>query len=85
MELATESYLEGPDSFELRREKQEIAISMLFKWFASDFGPNKTEVLKWMHAHTGNKLRQAMLGEAINGKYSVTYLDYDWDLNGSFR
>ena len=42
-------------------EKSPIVyLSMLFKWYAEDFGSNKLEILKWIH--------QNMATEEYKGK-----------------
>merc|ERR1712105_355228 len=99
---ATEAYLESEedairiDMPETSREKVAIIyLSMLFKWYAEDFGSNKTEILEWIHQNmveepkSENKelSRKQQLQKIIGGNisesldYKLKYIPYDWGNN----
>ena len=56
---------------------EELQLSTLFKWYASDFGETLPEVLETLAKHTSDEVSGALT------KYQgePTY-DYDWSLNG---
>lgn len=83
-------FLSNPLKFHANKEKGEVFLSPIFKWFADDFvaagyqdeGP---EGLKGKEKAVAGFLlpyvdaeTAAYLGE---GKYGFSYLDYDWSLN----
>ena len=99
---ATEAYLESEEDAirivmpETSREKVAIIyLSMLFKWYAEDFGSNKTEILEWIHQNmveeskSENKelSRKQQLQKIIGGNnsesldYKLKYIPYDWGNN----
>jgi len=57
-----------------KEEKDQLRVSMIFKWFAKDFGKKKG-VLAFI------KKYHEIHNQKIN---SLTYLDYNWNLNGSW-
>ena len=98
MAAATEAYLESEEdavrvsSPETTGEKvPTIHLSMLFKWYAEDFGSNKKEILEWIHQNmagddTELSLKQQiakMIGEkdVESIDYKIKYIPYDWGNN----
>ena len=67
--------MENDDSIIIESEKDLVHLSMLFKWYHSDFGANKGEILQWIHDQfpsNAEKLKQMEnLFEKI-GKDNVT-------------
>ena len=57
LETATESYLENDDAIIIDNDKGLVHLSMLFKWYHSDFGANIGEILQWIADHMGTYLR----------------------------
>lgn len=58
------------------RDDAVVALSEIFKWFGDDFGGGKgviSFVGRYVDTETQNWLK--------SGKYRVTYIDYDWNLN----
>jgi len=60
-----------------RLEGDTLQVSSIFKWFAEDF--NKDVVGFYLRFAQG-ELKQKL--EARRDRIDVTYLDYDWSLNG---
>jgi hypothetical protein len=60
-----------------RLEDFTLYVSSIFKWFAEDF--NKDVIGFFLKYAQGNLKEQL---EAHKEKIKVTYLDYDWSLNG---
>jgi len=52
----------------------EIQLSQIFKWYASDFGGNKTSILSFINSFREEKFQ-------TNAK--VDYYPYDWTLNAA--
>ena len=73
-----------------------IYLSMLFKWYAEDFGSSKIEILKWIYknmadeANAGTNVEQSrkvQIGKIVNGNavetsgFKLKYIPYDWGNN----
>lgn len=59
--------------------KRVASLSMIFKWFDSDFTKAGGSVLSYVAKH----LRDHELAQDLmQSPYQVEYLDYDWSLNG---
>jgi len=56
----------------IKVDGREVALSQIFKWYASDFGGNKNAIISFI-----NKYRT----QAIPTANKVSYYDYDWSLN----
>lgn len=82
LKTATQSYLENDDAIII--DQDTVHLSMLFKWYASDFGQNKEEILNWitnqMAANADKKEPlDLLLKNADNVK--LKYITYDWGHN----
>ena len=82
---ATESYLENDDAIVID-EKGNVHLSMLFKWYHSDFGANPGEILQWIADKMGSaNEKAAKLASLINDKgkdnIKIKYIPYDWGHN----
>ena len=69
------------------RDRNELAVSKIFEWYGSDF------VGQYAAAGDGEDVHAAIRGffatyleepAASSSDVTVTYLDYDWSLNGSW-
>ena len=73
-----------------------IYLSMLFKWYAEDFGSSKAEILKWIANNMaedssirngGDLSRKGQIDKVIDqnnseaGTYKIKYIPYDWGNN----
>ena len=72
---ATISFLNNPRNYRL--EGNRLNVSRIFKWFAEDF---KEGVLSFYLQYATGDLKKEL--ETKQDKISVTYLKYDWSLNG---
>jgi hypothetical protein len=72
---ATISFLNNPRNYRL--EGNRLNVSRIFKWFAEDF---KEGVLSFYLQYATGDLKKEL--ETKQDKISVTYLAYDWSLNG---
>ena len=53
--------MENDDAIIVESDKNLVQLSMLFKWYHSDFGLNKAEILQWIHdqfPENAEKLKQ---------------------------
>ena len=95
---ATEAYLESEEDAvkivmpETSGEKTPVIhLSMLFKWYAEDFGSDKTEVLEWIYQNMASdsteSSRKDQMKKIIGGEdeksadYKLKYIPYDWGNN----
>ena len=102
MAAATEAYLESEEDAiriampETSGEKLPIIyLSMLFKWYAEDFGSNKTEILEWICQNMAEESptedkelsRKNQIQKITGGNnsdpldYKLKYIPYDWGNN----
>ena len=72
---ATISFLNNPKNYRL--EGYQLYVSRIFKWFAEDF---KEGILSFYLQYATGNLKKEL--ETRQDKISVTYLKYDWSLNG---
>jgi hypothetical protein len=100
---ATEAYLESEeDAVKVLMPKESgekvphIYLSMLFKWYAEDFGSSQTEILKWISQNMAEESRtgssadlstKGKISQIIDennseaGAYKIKYIPYDWGNN----
>lgn len=70
------TFLASPRGLRVDRERGEVRISSIFKWFAEDFGGEKG-ALEFVARHAPAAERDYLR----SGRFKVRYLDYDWTLN----
>lgn len=58
--------------FRLDKEKKNIYISLIFKWFEDDFGNIRKYIAQYLSRYKN---------ELLDKKYNIKYLDYDWHSN----
>ena len=57
--------------------KSELQLSAILKWFGSDFGSDTQAQLRAVAGYFPEAIQSAIQ----RGGFSVSYLDYDWNLN----
>ncbi len=67
-------FLKTPAKFRIDREAGKVYLSPIFKWYSADFRPDAPAFISRYVDETDS----AYLKE---GKFKVSYLDYDWSLN----
>lgn len=79
---ATRGYL---NETTVNLEENRVSISMLFKWYRSDFGTSDGEILSWIETHAAEPI--AVQIKSCREKHStrpvIVYLPYDWNLPSS--
>ena len=85
----TRKFITSPQGFKIDREQKIVYLSSIFKWYGQDWLPNYGTENKF----TGSKKEKAVLNfisQYLNsqdrqyleqGKYKISYLNYDWSLN----
>lgn len=63
-----------------RFEDDGAQLSEIFKWFADDFGGEKG-----LRNYLGRYLNTTLAARMRNAGYSISYVDYDWELNDASR
>jgi hypothetical protein len=83
LDRATRAYLNDTT---VDTSKNIISISLLFKWYRSDFGTTDEDILSWIEAHAAKEvIEEIQANRDANNKVSATieYLPYDWNLPSS--
>jgi hypothetical protein len=75
LDAAVSAFINDPSRY--RFGGDTLYLSMIFKWYASDF---KDGVLAFIRSHAEGNLRDALT--ARGDKIKIGYMDYDWSLNG---
>lgn len=62
------------------RNEKIAHLSMIFKWFDEDFVKHSGSVLEYIANYVDDK---ELASELAAGSYTIKYLEYDWNLNGT--
>jgi len=65
-------------NFSYDKERQKFVMSSILNWFGKDFGSNQAEVL----GAISHYLPESARASAKQNSVSVSYSQYDWNLNG---
>jgi hypothetical protein len=76
---ATEQFL--LEDLEIDLDRKFVRLSMIFKWYAKDFGANKRQLLEWCHAHAPSELRPK-ISALLGLRFDVRFKPYDWSSRG---
>ena len=80
--LAAESFLESDDGCQVDKEKNEVKLSRIFKWYIEDFGSTNSSLLNWIHDHMPESTKKNDLTEMLkNESYKLSFMHYDWGSN----
>jgi len=74
LEAAARAYINSPRG--ARKEKDNLYVSSIYKWFQVDFGGSKTGVVKHLSLYAETKL-----ADSLRGDNNSLHYDYDWKLN----
>mmetsp|Transcript_21685 Transcript_21685/g.41419 ORF Transcript_21685/g.41419 Transcript_21685/m.41419 type:complete len:599 (+) Transcript_21685:1-1797(+) len=86
LKAAAEAFCEET---EIDADQKTVKLSKIFFWYAKDFGPTTSEVLKWIVQYLSPEKASALNemialeseGDDETNEISVVYLDYDWSVN----
>ncbi len=75
----TRDFFASPERFQIDVEKRRVMVSPILQWFRADFGPTPQEAL----LRFADDLPEPQARQIVReGRFRVSYLDYDWSLNG---
>jgi len=74
----TKRFFADREKFRYQTNRNSIEVSPILKWFAEDFGTDQAAQLRTIAPYLPDQPAQKL---AANGKATVSYLSYDWDLN----
>jgi len=57
-----------------------VTISLLFKWYAIDFGSTNVKILEWISQYTPETISQQL--RKLPKSFKLKYFEYDWSSNG---
>lgn len=71
------TFLNDPARNLFDRASGEVRLSEIFKWFGEDFGPKDKGVIAFAERYVDPAMQKWL----HDGKYRISYFDYDWNLN----
>lgn len=79
LEQAARSFVNDPTRNRFDRRKKVAFLSMIFKWFESDFSDSAGSVQAYVARYVDDS---ELARELTQPGFRIEYLDYDWTLNG---
>ena len=73
------AFINDPTRNRFDRTRKVAFLSMIFKWFESDFSGAAGSVLGYVARYVDDP---ELAKELVQPGYGIEYLDYDWSLNG---
>lgn len=73
------AFFADPTKFQYNAGRRTIAVSPILKWFAEDFGPSQADQLHRIAPYLPDAASRQL---TESGVAHLSYLDYDWGLNG---
>lgn len=81
LDRVTKAFL-TTDNIKVDVDKRTVELSMLFNWYAKDFGESKSDILLWIKGYADENLSeniQKLLDATTDPTF--TYFPYDWSVN----
>ena len=82
LDSAARNFINGPD-VRINEVNNQVSISKIFEWYATDFGTSKKEVLQFIIRFIREPLK-SRLSERLD-RWKISYLPYDWALVGKSK
>jgi hypothetical protein len=79
LQLAAASFINSPQ-VKIEPEDRTVSISMIFKWYKSDFGGSRNAVIDTLLQFLDEGEKKEFLRKNRNG-IRIRYQPYDWNLN----
>ncbi|TKB67128.1 MAG: DUF547 domain-containing protein [Nitrospira sp.] len=76
---AARGFINDPSRNRFDRQRKIASLSMIFKWFETDFADAAGSVLVYIARYVDDP---ELAKELAQPGYRIEYLDYDWSLNG---
>ena len=85
IQMATETFTALGSGVKVDTEKGIVTLSMLFKWYAGDFGEDESGVLRWITSNADPETREIVSKLLADPKQPprVEFEPYDWSLNSA--
>jgi hypothetical protein len=80
LDQAARQFINDPIRNRFNRREKSAALSMIFKWFESDFTGSSGSVLAFAAQYVNDP---ELAKELTQPGYRIEYLEYDWTLNGT--
>jgi hypothetical protein len=81
LQLASASFINSPQ-VKIFPEKRLLFVSMIFKWYKSDFGGGERSLMDTLLTYLDEGEKKDFLKENRD-RVRIRYQDYDWSLNQS--
>jgi hypothetical protein len=65
------------------KTKHSVELSMIFKWYSTDFGKNQSEQLDYISKFLAEEQQADLADARSHSKFHVTYASYDWSQNSN--
>lgn len=82
LDSAAKNFINGPD-VRVNEANNQVSLSKIFEWYATDFGSSKKEVLQFV-ARFIREPSKSRLNERMD-RWKISYLPYDWALSGKSK
>jgi hypothetical protein len=79
LQLAAESFINGPN-VRIAPPDETIFLSMIFKWYKSDFGGTRKSLLDTLLEYLDEGDNRSFV-EENKSRIRIKYQPYDWSLN----
>jgi hypothetical protein len=77
LDEAARRFVTDPERNKVSAGADPIRLSMIFKWYAKDFGGDEDAVRSFVSRYTDDETRRWLVEE----RPAIEYLDYDWTMN----
>lgn len=81
LESVTRAFLNAPDRIRVDADRKRLSISAIFQWFSEDFVRSAGSVPAFVARYRSSEEARALK----EGRWTVSYFDYDWSLNEETR
>ena len=82
LQWATEGFC--ADEIQIDKKTNTITLSMIFRWYAPDFGRKPSNVLHWIVNYLPPDNKLALIQMLVEGNYKIKYSRYNWDSNNRY-
>lgn len=79
LDQAARAFINDPTRNRFDRQQRIAYLSKIFDWFEEDFAASAGSVLRFVALYVADA---DVARELAQSGYHITYLDYDWSLNG---
>lgn len=79
LRIVAMSFLEQEDNCAVDADKNTLTLSLIFKWYSSDFGSNDQEMGKFVVQFLRGKKKESLeKALAAGSSFKIKYTTYDW-------